>query len=81
MHILLNISRIKDNHSMKFGQLIEHPKRNIYKYIYLYKNIFFFENYEENEAGKLVPDHFLFFKKALYLVKATGLQLDFTIFR
>ena len=26
----------------------------------------FFKNYAENEAGKLVPDHFLFFKKALY---------------
>ena len=40
---------------MKFGQLIEHPKK-----------IFFFKNYAENEAGKLVPDRFLFFKKALY---------------
>ena len=40
---------------MKFGQLIEHPKKNC-----------FFENYTENEAGKLVPDRFLFFKKALY---------------
>ena len=40
---------------MTFGQLIEHTKRNI-----------FFENYAENEAGKLVPDLFLFFKKALY---------------
>ena len=55
---------------MKFGQLIEHPKRNI-----------FFRNYVENKAGKLVPDHFLFFKKDLYQVKGSGLQLDFTIFR
>ena len=31
---------------MKFGQLIEHPK----------KKIFFFKNYTENETGKLVPD-------------------------
>ena len=38
---------------MKFGQL------NIPR------EIFFFENYAENEAGELVPDHFLFFKKAL----------------
>ena len=38
---------------MKFGWLIEHP-------------IFFFKNCAENEAGKLGPDHFLFFKKALY---------------
>ena len=51
--MLLNISLIKGNKTMKFGQLIEHP-------------IFFFEKYAENEAGKLVPDHFLFFKKALY---------------
>ena len=34
---------------MKFSQLIEPPKRN----------------YAENEAGKLVPERFLFFKKAL----------------
>ena len=40
---------------MEFGQLIELPRE-----------IFFFENYAENEAGKLVPDRFLFFKKALY---------------
>ena len=40
---------------MKFGQLIEHPNRNI-----------FFENYAENEAGKLAQDRFLFFKKAFY---------------
>ena len=39
---------------MKFGQLIEHPKKNI-----------FLKNYAENEAGKLVPD-LLFFKKVLY---------------
>ena len=50
---------------MKFGQLIERAKRD----------------YPENEAEKLVPDRFLFFKKALYYVKASGLQLDFTIFR
>ena len=55
---------------MKFGHLIEHPMR-----------IFFFKNYSENEAGKLVPGRFLFFKKALYWVKASGLQLGFTIFR
>ena len=54
---------------MKFGQLIGHPKRNI-----------FFLNYAENEAGKLVPDRFLFFKKAFYQVKSIGLELDFTIF-
>ena len=29
-HIFFNISRIKDNQAMKFGQIIEHPKRNIF---------------------------------------------------
>ena len=40
---------------MKFGQLIEYNMR-----------IFFFKNHAENEAWKLVPDLFLFFKEALY---------------
>ena len=66
-HIQLNISRIKGNQAMTFGQLIEHPKRN--------------KNYTENEAGKLVLDCLLFFKKTLFQVKASCLQLDFTIFR
>ena len=38
---------------MKFGQLIEYNKINI-----------FFKNYGENEAGRLVPDLFVFFEKA-----------------
>ena len=38
----------KCNQTMKFGQLIE---------------IFIFKNYAENEARRLVPDLFLFFKK------------------
>ena len=41
---------------MKFGQLTEYNKINI----------FFFKNHAENEAGKLVPDLFLLFKEALY---------------
>ena len=32
IHMLLNISRIKGNQTMKFGQLIEYPKRNIFLY-------------------------------------------------
>ena len=57
---------------MKFGQLID-----------ISREIFLFKNYAENEAEKLVPDHFLLFKKALHEVKVSGLQLDFTntIFR
>ena len=30
IQILVNISRIKGNQTIKFGQLIEHPKRNIF---------------------------------------------------
>ena len=41
--------------------------------------MFFFKFHAENEAGRLVPDLFLFFKKALYEVKASGLQLHFNI--
>ena len=36
---------------------------------------FFFKNHAENETERLVPDLFLFLKKALYEVKASGLQL------
>ena len=43
--------------------------------------MFFFKNYGENEAVRLVPDLFLFFEKAQYEVKASGLQLSFDIFR
>ena len=38
---------------MKSRQLIEYDKRNN-----------FLENYAENEAGRLVPDLFLFMKNA-----------------
>ena len=44
------------------------------------KEIFFSKNHEENEAGGLVPDLVLLFRKALYEVKASGLQLNFIIF-
>ena len=30
IHMLLNISQGKDNQTMKFGQLIDHNKRNIF---------------------------------------------------
>ena len=42
---------------MKFGQLVEYNKRNI-----------FLKNYAENDSGRLVPDLFLFFWKSLWLV-------------
>ena len=43
--------------------------------------MFFFENHAENEPGRLVPDLFLFFKKALYEVNASSLQLSFNQFQ
>ena len=48
---------------MKYGQLIE------------YNNTFFFKNHSENEAGRLVPDLFLLFKKALYEIKQMAWSL------
>ena len=43
--------------------------------------MFFFKNNTKIEARRLVPDLFLFFKKAFYKVKASGLQLSFIIFQ
>ena len=42
--------------------------------------MFFFKNHTENEAGRLVPDLFMFFKKALYELKPGGLHLSFNVF-
>ena len=50
---------------MKFGQPIEYIKIN-----------FFFKNHAENKTERLVPDLFLFCKKALEEVEASGLQLS-----
>ena len=61
---------MKDNQTMKFGQLIEYSQRNN-----------FFKNYAENEARSLFPDVFLFSKMSSYKVKANGLQFGFTIFQ
>ena len=47
---------------MKFGQVIEYNKK-----------IFSFKNHAENQAGRLVPDLLLLFKKASYEVKLNGL--------
>ena len=54
---------------MKYGQVVKH------------KIIFFFENHAKNEAGRLVPDLLLLFRKALYEVKASGPQFSFNKFR
>ena len=45
-----------------------------------FRAIFFFKNQAENEAGRLVPDHFFIFKTDLYEVKAGGVHLSFNIF-
>ena len=47
---------------MKFGQVIGYNK----------SNIFFFKSYAKNEAGRLVPDLYLFFEKTLHEVKESG---------
>ena len=54
INILSSISGSKSNQAVKLGQLIQYNKRNV----------FFFKSYAENEAGRLVPDLFLFFKYA-----------------
>ena len=54
---------------MKFGQVMEYNKRN---------NLI--QNHSENKPGKLVPDPLLFYKKALYEIKASGLWISFNIF-
>ena len=54
IHILSNISKSKDNRTMKFSPLIKYNLRNI-----------FFNNHAENETTKrLVPDSVFFFKKS-----------------
>ena len=49
------ISRIKGNQTMRFCQLIEYNKINI-----------FIQKSCQNNEGRLVPDLFFLFKKALY---------------
>ena len=53
IQILPKISQSKGNQTMKFGNLIECNKGNI-----------FLQKLCGKEAGRLVPDLFLFFKKA-----------------
>ena len=54
IHILPNISWSKGNQTIKFGQVIEYYKRNI-----------FLHNYAEKETGRLPTD--LFFLKKIYM--------------
>ena len=48
----------------------------LYIYIYIYS-----KTSQKIESGRLAPHLFLFFKKALYEVKASGLQFSFNTFR
>ena len=66
-YILPNISPSKSNQTMKFGQLIEFSKINS----------FLQKLCRKSDRERLVSEIFLFFKKALYKVKASGLQLSF----
>ena len=68
IYTLCIISRSKDNQARKFGQLIKHNK------------IYFFKNHAQNEVERLVPDLFLYFKKALYKAKASGQHLSLMYF-
>ena len=66
--LLPDISKSKDNQTMKFGQLIEYNM-----------TIFYIKNHAENDTRRLVPDLFLK-KKALYELNASGQHLSFNIF-
>ena len=67
--MFLNISQIKGNHTMKFGQLIEYNNRNI-----CFSNVSHKKRQED-----YFQTTFCFFKK--FYVKSSGLQLGLTLFR
>ena len=58
--------KVKTFQAMKFGQL----------YIII-REIILLKKHAQNKAGKLVPDLFFFFEKALYEVKASVLQFQY----
>ena len=53
---------------------------NLVNYYNITRETFFFKNYAENEAGRLVPDPFLSLRNAQYEVKLSGQQLSSSIF-
>ena len=65
IHTLQNISQGKGNQTMKFGQV-----QNISR------GIFNFKKHAENEAEILVSDFSLFFEKAFYELKLSGLGMQ-----
>ena len=62
---LHNISRSKNNHTVRFGEVIEYNKINV-----------FLQKSCRSEASRLVPD-FIFLKINLNEVKAGALQHSF----
>ena len=68
INIFSDISKSKGDQAMKFNQLIEKSTRNI-----------FLQKLCKNTAERVVPDLFLFFKKASYEIKASGQHLSFNI--
>ena len=57
------------------NQVIRRQSGNSTSYLNITCEIFFIKHHAENNAGRLVPDHFLNFKKALYKAKASGQHL------
>ena len=69
MHILPNISRIKDNQTLEFGQVIEYNDKNI-----------FLQNPEKlGDRETSSRPLFVFLKTVLDQVKASDLQLSFNM--
>ena len=66
IHIMPNISQIKGNHTLKFGQVIAYNKINI----------FVSKIMQKMKKGDQFQTS-LSFKKALYEAKASGLELSF----
>ena len=55
-----------NTHTAQYLMNQRQPDNEIWSVNRTTQEIFFFKYYTENEAGKLVPGCFLFFKKALY---------------
>lgn len=69
MYKLPDISKHEGNQTIKYRQLIEYDVKNI-----------FLQKLSINEAGKLVPNQFLSYKKDLQKVKASALLVCFNMF-
>ena len=69
INIWSDISKSKDNQTMKFGQLIEHNVKNI-----------FLQKSCRKRGRETSSKPLLFYKEALYEVKAMSWHLSFDIF-